>query len=575
MLIVERYTFHRHSSNPKTGRTNWRCSRRRVKDIRCPSSCHSVDDTTSIPSAHDPNCAPLSNSELTTYRIRAEKYSNQLQLKLNTPADDNIDLNDSCDFNNYNTDSFQNREVDSDEEELNVVLNDFENVINDGANTTTDNNTSGNVQDIDENNSHIIDQLSQHSALNSDDNQGESEHNTNVNGDDVRDEESVNSEMYQANEEDFTEPSNTISGIIESNKKLLDHIKSKMNTFMESQGSQQQPQQRLQNSNQSSSSSSSTSSTMLSNSISIPKLNSINANHSIYFVTSKVGHPMLVVDSYTFHKHSTNPKTNRINWRCARRRVKDIRCSSSCYTVDGVVSTPTSHDAKCSPLTDEMLRVYQNKRAKVSTPNSGSFNQSTINTKADSFTTLKNKVNLSNGNEADFNGYNNNRYSMPIYQMYRNKRKENQPTRSNDNTSEDMKLFNKSSSSSSQMENTGCQNESYANFEEEEEKDLYYENDVDSEDYDLGDGSMKTNDELLDNCEFGMTENDIPGEVEDEEMMTGAENSAAGQDICADIEVTDLDECDLSYSSQNMSNLISELKKMRQKELVYAERIKK
>lgn len=292
---------------------------------------------------------------------------------------------------------------------------------------------------------------------------------------------------------------------------------------------------------------------------------------------------MLVVDSYTFHKHSTNPKTGRINWRCARRRVKDIRCSSSCYTVDGVVSTPTSHDAKCSPLTDEMLRVYQNKRAKVSALNNGSFNKSTINTKVDSFTSLKNKVNLSNGNEAskqidseyeaDFNGYNNNRYSMPIYQMCRNKRKENQPVRSNDNTSEDMKLFNKSTSGSSQMENiTGYENGSYANFEEEEEKDLYYENDVDSEDYELGDGPMKTNDELLDSYGFDMTEDDIAGAVEDEEMMMGAENSA---DIDKD-EVTDLDECDLeSYSFQNMSKLISELKKMRQKELVYVERIKK
>ncbi len=55
----------------------------------------------------------------------------------------------------------------------------------------------------------------------------------------------------------------------------------------------------------------------------------------ISFVTSNVGHPMLVVDMYTFHKHSTNPKSGRINWRCSKRRVKDIRCSSSCYTVNG------------------------------------------------------------------------------------------------------------------------------------------------------------------------------------------------------------------------------------------------
>jgi len=64
-------------------------------------------------------------------------------------------------------------------------------------------------------------------------------------------------------------------------------------------------------------------------------LNSKSNEKKISFVTSNVGHPMLVVDMYTFHKHSTNPKTGRINWRCSKRRVKDIRCSSSCYTING------------------------------------------------------------------------------------------------------------------------------------------------------------------------------------------------------------------------------------------------
>lgn len=45
-------------------------------------------------------------------------------------------------------------------------------------------------------------------------------------------------------------------------------------------------------------------------------------SRKISFVTSNVGHPMLVVDMYTFHKHSTNQKTGRINWRCSKRRVK-------------------------------------------------------------------------------------------------------------------------------------------------------------------------------------------------------------------------------------------------------------
>lgn len=58
-------------------------------------------------------------------------------------------------------------------------------------------------------------------------------------------------------------------------------------------------------------------------------------NHPVSFVMSNVGHPMLAVNQYTFHKHSTNQKTGRINWRCSKRRVKDINCPSSCYTVDG------------------------------------------------------------------------------------------------------------------------------------------------------------------------------------------------------------------------------------------------
>lgn len=75
-------------------------------------------------------------------------------------------------------------------------------------------------------------------------------------------------------------------------------------------------------------------------------------NSKLKFITSKVGHPMLVIDDYSFHKHSFNPKTGRINWRCSRRRVRDIRCPSSCYTENGVASRPTRHHDNCYSLSD-------------------------------------------------------------------------------------------------------------------------------------------------------------------------------------------------------------------------------
>jgi hypothetical protein len=360
MLIIDRYTFHKHCFNPKTGRTNWRCSRRRVKDIRCPSSCFSASDRASVPSAHDPNCQPLTNSELISYRIRADKLNNQIHKVEPTEP---IDLSDE--YKNYNADSFD-REVDSDEEELNDVLNDLYDT---SENLVVKREEFDQTSDLEKNNDGNEDH--------------NNEYNTNVGGDVIENiNEHENSVGSVEQTDELMEPSNTISSIIESNKKLLNHIKSQLSSFMESQA-------------QNSSSSSTTSSN--NNKTKTKKWQNTTSSKSIYFVTSKVGHPMLVVDNYTFHKHSTNPKTSRINWRCARRRVKDIRCSSSCYTVDGVVSAPTDHDAKCYPLTDEMLKVYQNKRAKVLS--SKSFG---INTKAESFTTLKSKQDFG-GNETDNN----------------------------------------------------------------------------------------------------------------------------------------------------------------------------
>lgn len=113
---------------------------------------------------------------------------------------------------------------------------------------------------------------------------------------------------------------------------------------------------------------------------------------NLEFVTSKVGHPMLVVDGHTFHKHSTNPKSGRVNWRCARRRVKDIRCSSSCYTQDGISSVPKPHDPNCFPLRN--IGSSPSKTYKREIINKNECQASTprfINTKADSYTTSFNR----------------------------------------------------------------------------------------------------------------------------------------------------------------------------------------
>jgi hypothetical protein len=64
-------------------------------------------------------------------------------------------------------------------------------------------------------------------------------------------------------------------------------------------------------------------------------MQSDGSNKKVQFVKSNVGHPMLVVKKFAFHKHSINQKNGRINWRCSKRRVRDIRCSSSCYSMDG------------------------------------------------------------------------------------------------------------------------------------------------------------------------------------------------------------------------------------------------
>ena len=90
------------------------------------------------------------------------------------------------------------------------------------------------------------------------------------------------------------------------------------------------------------------------------------------FVTSNAGHPMLVIDKYTFHRHSTSAKTGRTNWRCSRRRVKDIRCNSSCNTTGSsaaadTATQPSPHDPSCRPHTNAELMAMQAKQSRLGT----------------------------------------------------------------------------------------------------------------------------------------------------------------------------------------------------------------
>lgn len=351
----------------------------------------------------------LTNGDLLSFNTKREQLNNNTYLLHNNNNNNNQNENNNNSLmpqlhllNSYNenatTDSFQNREVDSDEEELNDVLNDLDP-------------------------EPVIKQESEVGSAKDD-------------NDLTHEESSIDSLLN-------VETTNTLNAMIEATSRLTNHTNEALQSHNQNRMLMYQPRSIVRQ---------------------LPTVDNFNNNSSekksIYFVTSKVGHPMLVVDQYTFHKHSTNPKTNRINWRCSRRRVKEIRCSSSCYTIDGVVSNPTPHDVKCYPLSEALLTNYQNKRAKITYNGCGGL----INMKADSFTTLKNKEASSsttttvdeNNASNEFN--NNDEYSnddlpmdddpeeddpyknRPRLQLlesgFRNKRKENMPTRSNESSEE-------------------------------------------------------------------------------------------------------------------------------------------
>lgn len=493
MLVIDHYTFHKHSANPKTGRTNWRCSRRRVKDIRCPSSCNTLHDYSSIPSSHDPNCHPYTNAELMAYRT---KRNNKTQLSQMIPNRTHFDITRESEvskqvlINDYNINSFENREICSDEEEINDVLNDLDRngeQFNNDEDFMYQNELNLNEQNL----------SSQTESNEGDYTEDHPDDLTQENIDSVADE--------------FIEPNYTISEII--NQKIEPLTK---------RTSEELAQQ--------------------------DKSTDILSEKSISFVTSKVGHPMLVVNHYTFHKHSTNPKTGRINWRCSRRRVKETRCSSSCYTVNGIVSDPSSHDPNCLPLTDELLKNYQNKRAKISV-------SSLINTKADSYTTNKNSSHIKSEfgkletlESSEFS------ITKPIYTrprlFYKSKRKENLPVRSKDNIQRvNDENCNNNTSDISQT--------STDNTEEE-----FFENE-----YDNG---------------FAFHENDEQKEHLAEYDINQAYESQNGKSINQSNESAstsafscqEYDTMNYTSSPESNSKILNELSDLKEKEINYAQKLK-
>ena len=506
MLVIDHYTFHKHSSNPKTGRTNWRCSRRRVKDIRCPSSCNTLNDYSSTPSLHDPNCHPYTNAELMAYRTKRNHKSQQSQIIQNsinfdTSRDINLQqVSNQSLIDDYNIDSFENREICSDEEEINDVLNDL------------DRNSPQFNQESEQNFDSQI--LSSQTESND-------EHVDDYSSDMIQENIDSGNELSLNN---FIDPNYTkkyISEIIDVNKKIeeSEDIKNK---------------------------------------------EIISNNKSISFVTSKVGHPMLVVNHYTFHKHSTNPKTGRINWRCSRRRVKEIRCSSSCYTVNGIVSDPSCHDSNCLPLTDELLRNYQNKRAKISI-------SSLINTKAESYTTNKNKALIIKSDYDELQSLENSELSIPepIYTrprlFYKNKRKENYPIRANENLQQTNTDEYQNNLTISNIVSDISHNTRNENSEDNEE---FFENEYDepnNSDY-IYDQNEEHNENLV---EYDINQ---AYETKQNEKNINQNNESANTSVFS---YQEYDTMNCSSSPESFSKLLNDLANLKEKEKNYAQKLKR
>jgi len=139
LLVVDRHVFQKHTANPSTGRISWRCTKRRNKEISCSSSCSTNnDEVLSGPTPHDPACQPLTNAEFMAFDERRDKL-NARQMENNPYHPHNGTIND-CTISqifddSYNGDSLQNNQADLDEEEaICSELTEFNNEANYDAN---------------------------------------------------------------------------------------------------------------------------------------------------------------------------------------------------------------------------------------------------------------------------------------------------------------------------------------------------------------------------------------------------------------------------------------------------------
>jgi len=85
-------------------------------------------------------------------------------------------------------------------------------------------------------------------------------------------------------------------------------------------------------------------------------------------------------------------KTGRINWRCSRRRVNNIKCPSGCYTQNGQISRISPHSANC-------LSTHGPDLSQTACTNQGNMSGY-----------YKNDNNVTNGYEDNYEDYNEQSY---------------------------------------------------------------------------------------------------------------------------------------------------------------------
>ena len=292
-------------------------------------------------------------------------------------------------------------------------------------------------------------------------------------------------------------------------------------------------------------------------------------NKSITFVTSKVGHPMLVVDNYAFHRHSNNPKSGRINWRCSRRRVKEIRCPSSCFTIEQTVSNPTPHDPKCEPMSEVALKNSQRSHTAKLSAYSTAFRAATNEEPCEDY---NNESSLVEGGGDDSASALN--CSRPKFRL--NKRKENLPTKRDESQPDEFCAEN--GLTIARMISTVTQPESDEAVENGDAE--YLDNELDYEsdhefDYtdNLGENSMHSSADNADH--YNQDYEPLPEEPYDqggnaEEAVCSPADDVDGLQANGN----DAGASNSSVSSQSISKLATDLSDMKRKEKIYIDKLK-